>query len=281
MSGSRKNLGNNLLILLLLALAVAAVIYLNRSPDSPIGHVINDQGTTTTSTIPQTAKTIKIASWNLQRFGKEKAGDPALMDYYVNVLGNYDVVIIQELTDSSGEAFDKLCGRMKGYKCAASDRLGNTSYKEQYGLFYRNAELLGTEKGSGDYVRVPYTFHFKAGNWSFYLTTIHTDPDNVKAEMSLLEQQIDSDESSDHIIMGDLNADCSYYKTPPTDFTSWTWVIPDKEDTTVKETNCAYDRIIINKQAGNNFLSYGIMRNVTASQSDHYLAYAEYATAAA
>ncbi len=283
MSRRRRNSGNNILMLLVLVLVVVfiALFYNSRSTDNPIGNVINDKGTTTTTTIPHPAKTIKIASWNMQRFGKEKADNGALMDTYVNVLGNYDIVIIQELTDSTGEAFDKLCSMMKGYKCASSDRLGNSSYKEQYGLLYRNAELLGSVKGSGAYVRVPYTFHFRSGNWSFYLTTIHTDPDNVKAELSLLDKQIGSDQSADRLIMGDLNAGCSYYKAPHSDFVSWDWVIPDSEDTTVKATYCAYDRIILNKEAVDNFISYGIYRNVTVTESDHYLINVELRTDAA
>jgi len=282
--GSGKQEALTALMIFFLALAVVLVLYSGRPFDNPLGNVIRPQENTpetTTTATAQSAKTIKIASWNLQRFGKEKAENRSLMDYYAGVLKNYDIAILQELTDSSGESFQKLCGMMKGYFCAISDRLGNTSYKEQYGLIYRNAELLDTSKGSGGYVRAPYTYHFRSGSWSFYLTTIHTDPDNVKAELSNLDREIGSDQSSDRIIMGDLNADCSYYKTPPADFASWVWIIPDEEDTTVKATDCAYDRIIINRQAENNFLGYGIMRNVSAAESDHYLVYAEYGTDAA
>ena len=45
-------------------------------------------------------------------------------------------------------------------------------------------------------------------------------------------------------------------------------------DTTVAKSNNAYDRIIINDATENNFISVGIMNDVTASQSDHYLIYA-------
>jgi hypothetical protein len=44
-------------------------------------------------------------------------------------------------------------------------------------------------------------------------------------------------------------------------------------DTTVAPSSHAYDRIIINEAAQNNFVAVGIMDEVVASQSDHYLVY--------
>jgi endonuclease/exonuclease/phosphatase family metal-dependent hydrolase len=100
----------------------------------------------------------------------------------------------------------------------------------------------------------------------------------VNAELAALEKDMASFDPADHIIIGDLNADCAYYHTPPADFSSWNWAVPDSEDTTVKASNCAYDRIIVNKGAENNYISYDIMRNVSSEQSDHYLVYSVYRT---
>jgi endonuclease/exonuclease/phosphatase family metal-dependent hydrolase len=274
-----KNDSGGLWIILSIALllAIILILYSGRHIGGPVGHAVSPHDTTTT-TIPIDGKTIKIASWNLQRFGLEKASDPALMGYYSEVIRGYDIVILQEITDASGGSFQKLCSMLPEYTCSVSSRLGNSSYKEQYGLLYKNAKLEGIAPGAGNYVRAPYTYRFSAGRWSFYLTTIHTDLDNVKSELSTLEKDLGSYDSADHIIMGDLNADCAYYHTPPADFISWRWAIPDAEDTTVKSSNCAYDRIILNKGAENNYISYGIMRNVSGEQSDHYLVYADYRT---
>lgn len=274
----RRSKGSLWIILtLVLLLAIILIFYSGRQQNSPIGYVVSPRDSTT-STIPSEGNTIKIASWNLQRFGEEKAGNHSLMDYYSNVIRGYDIVILQELTDSSGDSFRKLCALLPDYTCAVSARLGNSSYKEQYGLLYKNAKLEATVPGAGAYVRPPYTYRFSSGKWSFYLTTIHTDPDNVKSELGALEKDMASFDSADHIVMGDLNADCAYYRAPHSDFTGWMWAIPDDEDTTVKASNCAYDRIIINKGAENNYVSYGIMRNVSSEQSDHYLVYATYRT---
>jgi deoxyribonuclease-1 len=278
MPGRRKDKGGLWIVLtLVLLLAIALIFYAGRQPAGPVGQVVSPHDSTT-STIPYNGNTLTIASWNLQRFGQEKAKDAALMDYYSKVIRGYDIVILQEITDSSGDAFRELCGMLPEYTCSASARLGNSSYKEQYGLLYRNALLEAIVPGSGAYVRPPYTYRFSSGKWSFYLTTIHTDPDNVNGDLALLEKDLGSFDPADHIIIGDLNADCAYYHTPPADFTSWNWALPDGEDTTVKTSNCAYDRIIVNKGAENNYVSYGIMRNVSGEQSDHFLVYSVYRT---
>jgi hypothetical protein len=96
----------------------------------------------------------------------------------------------------------------------------------------------------------------------------------VASELKTLESVVNS--SGDVMILGDLNADCSYYspaKSP--EFDSWFWAIKDNEDTTVASTDCAYDRIILNMQAKDQFIDYGIDKNVTADVSDHYLVWAE------
>ena len=81
---------------------------------------------------------------------------------------------------------------------------------------------------------------------------IHTDPDSAVAEMNALVTVHDAVKQlwrTDNIlIMGDLNADCSYAskkalkglelrRNPP-----FTWLIGDDVDTTTSNTNCAYDR---------------------------------------
>ena len=51
-------------------------------------------------------------------------------------------------------------------------------------------------------------------------------------------------------------------------------MITNDIDTTVATSDNTYDRIIFNDATGNNFLSVGVMDDVTKSQSDHYLVYA-------
>ena len=81
---------------------------------------------------------------------------------------------------------------------------------------------------------------------------IHTDPDEAVAEINALADvhaAIENNMGSDNIIiMGDFNADCSYVGKAAmqglvlkTD-SKYHWLIPDSADTTVSNTDCAYDR---------------------------------------
>jgi len=44
-------------------------------------------------------------------------------------------------------------------------------------------------------------------------------------------------------------------------------------DTTVAASDNTYDRVVINDDTENNFISAGVMDDVVSSQSDHYLVY--------
>ena len=95
----------------------------------------------------------------------------------------------------------------------------------------------------------------------------------MPGELSVLEAII-GNPAGDTIIFGDLNADWSYYDEGNIEhFTDWNWVVTNNIDTTVAESNNTYDRIIINEATENNLLSFGVMDDVSSSQSDHYLLY--------
>lgn len=223
---------------------------------------------------------LTIASWNLQVFGVKKASDSALMDYYASKIRDYDIVIVQEIRDSSGEAFRMLCAKLPEHKCAESSRAGSTSSKEQYGVIYRKAALAGTRDYNpemrGSFERPPFEVDFTYAGWSFRLITIHVDPDEAPEEMAMLDSLF-RDSNEDTILLGDLNADCKYYdRNSEQDFNAWAWAVPDAEDTTVAKTDCAYDRIILNKGAEDNFEKHGVMSDVKEGQSDHYLVWGEF-----
>lgn len=78
------------------------------------------------------------------------------------------------------------------------------------------------------------------------------------------------------MVLGDLNLDCSYDDGMNGDFEDWNYLIGDDEDTTSSSTDCAYDRIIINEDAYNEYGSDGIYTTgITDDVSDHYLVWVE------
>ena len=134
-------------------------------------------------------------------------------------------------------------------------------------------------------VRQPFKASFKAGSFDFMLLTAHTSPSINIQELQGLEwfyKQAEKEGEKDIIILGDLNADCSYLKASDSislKDPGYIWLIPDSIDTTVSSTDCAYDRIIFKSPTSEDFTgNYGIETNITSDVSDHYLIWAEFYT---
>ncbi|MFH1801388.1 MAG: endonuclease/exonuclease/phosphatase family protein [archaeon] len=223
---------------------------------------------------------VKIANWNLQIFGTTKASDLELMNFYADKIDNYDIIFIQEIRDSSETAFTELCSMLEDYSCFSSSRAGRSSSKEQYGVIYKNGiNILSFADYNPDkqdrWERPPIKVIFNITGYELAVYNIHTKPDDVQKELYYLENLMEDEENV--ILLGDLNADCSYYDAEKqTEFDSWNWVIADDEDTTSSSTHCAYDKILLNSDAVQEFKLAGIdSTGITKEISDHYLVWVE------
>lgn len=228
-----------------------------------------------------TGNNLSVACWNLQIFGSTKASNETLLNYYAEKLDDFDIFIVQEIRDASGVAIETLAEKFPNHDYIISERAGQSSSKEQYAVFYnKRATLIKsydyTIEYQQDMQRPPLEVTFTSNNWTFTLYTIHTQPDNVPDELSVLETIIGKP-LNDTIVLGDLNADGSYYDEENiVHFTDWLWVVTNNIDTTVALGDNTYDRIIINNATENNFISVGVIDDVTKKQSDHYPVYAEF-----
>jgi endonuclease/exonuclease/phosphatase family metal-dependent hydrolase len=216
-----------------------------------------------------------IASWNLNIFGDKKAGNETLMQDYQKIISQFDIIFLQEIRDADGSALTRLCELFNNtYNCFNSSRAGSSSNKEQYYLLYGKEFTLinytdyNLENITG-FERPPIKAVFNYNNINFTIYCIHTKPADAKSEITNLEELIINE--GNILVLGDLNADCSYYSLG-NDFRTWQWVIND--DTTVSGSDCAYDRIIINQNFYSYFIQSGIYsQNITKELSDHYLIY--------
>lgn len=249
---------------------------------------------------------ITIASFNIQTFGKTKASRSNVMDILAKTIARYDIVAIQEIRDKSGTAIVDLEKAVDDlgteYTVIIGPRLGRTSSKEQYAYIYRDdtIEPVGSPytytepTGTDPFHREPFIsmFKAKAGTFDFVLINIHTDPDEAEEEIRSLANILSDakthfPDEGDFIILGDLNADCTYYNEESVNpLPDTTWLIPDVLDTTVKGTVCTYDRIIVNETtiedyAGNAGLfrfdtEYGLSFEQAKKVSDHYPVFSEF-----
>ncbi|MFA5856070.1 MAG: endonuclease/exonuclease/phosphatase family protein [Candidatus Pacearchaeota archaeon] len=250
----------------------------NKTKENPI--IENKTPITKNEDIPRIKKEISIASWNLQIFGKAKAENFQLLKNYSQIIGQYDIIFIQEIRDEKGNSFKELCSMLPSFECINSSRAGTTSSKEQIGIIYKrgiNLSLFDFNPLEQDYYERPpikVDINIEGNNITAY--NIHIKPEQVSIELTNLEETIVN--NGKVILMGDLNADCSYYNPQlQTHFMGWFWLIKDFEDTTSSNSNCAYDRILLNNGAKSNYLEHGIhTENITEAMSDHYLIWVKF-----
>jgi endonuclease/exonuclease/phosphatase family metal-dependent hydrolase len=257
------------------------------------------------------AETAKIASFNIQVFGQTKSQKEDVMTVLKQIVREFDIVLIQEIRDASEQTiptFVEQINQMEGarYSFIRSERLGRTTSKEAYAYVY-NSEKVQFLQGS-DYVyndvddvfeREPYIAGFNIGNFDFVLVGIHTKPEDAYNEIGNLSSvvssiQIAQPNERDIIIMGDLNADGSYFDeddtSNPLKVSEFKWIITNDMDTMVK-TDYTYDRIIVLDTTFNHEYTsgtaqvfyydqaYGLNNQTFVSEvSDHYPVFAEYHT---
>ena len=216
-------------------------------------------------------ETLRIGAFNIQIFGTTKASKPEVMEVLAKIIRTHDVIAIQEIRDASQTALPALVDTVNTdgsqYSYVVSERLGRTTCKEQYAYIFntQTIEIINTPhtypepSGTDPFHREPYIASFRAlgGNFDATFIVIHTDPDEATDEINGLGAVVEFAQDSypdeqDFIVMGDLNADGSYFDEDGTSTISgseYYWVIDDSVDTTTKSTDYTYDRIIVTDSA--------------------------------
>jgi deoxyribonuclease-1-like protein len=245
---------------------------------------------------------LDVAAFNVRMFGLNKMSVEKVPEYLVKIILRYDLILIQEIRDSSGEAIQELMKLLKTqdnrYQMVLSERLGRSTSKEQYAYIYREDWLTPITKFvyndvNDVFEREPFVVHFRsslAAVSDFIAIGIHTKPSDAANEISQLvpvyNHAVQKLNIQNAIILGDFNAACTYVSSfddvaLATDHRFY-WLIDDSSDTTTSGTNCAYDRIVI---AGQELLenvvpgSTGVLRfdaiyqlteSVMEAVSDHF-----------
>ncbi|KAG7226654.1 hypothetical protein INR49_001824 [Caranx melampygus] len=224
--------------------------------------------------ISRNTANMKVASFNIQRFGKKKVSDPDILNILVKIVSRYDIILILEVVDASGTAADMLldalnkANKKHHYTLQISTRLGRTRYKEQFMFLYRDdmVNLVGSFQfddestvGEDVFARDPYILRFTCLNTvlkDLVMIPVHTKPSDSEKELDELYQvflQVKKKWKTDNVmILGDFNADGSYVSTKEMTEISirsdknFHWLIKDDVDTTAStRNNHTYDRIVI------------------------------------
>ncbi len=93
-------------------------------------------------------KTFKFSAFNLQRYGETKASDPNFINTVKSFIATKDLVLLQEITTTNNNLINLLVP--EGYDVVVSQRLGSSSYKEQYAYVYNSKiDIVKEETYSG------------------------------------------------------------------------------------------------------------------------------------
>lgn len=256
----------------------------------------------------QIKNTIKIATFNIQVFGKSKRENEEVVDVLAKIVRNFDIVAVQEFRDKSETTLpyfvDKI-NELPGdvYNFIGSARLGRTASKEEYAFIfnmrtvsYANASYVYNDVNDV-FEREPFIAGFKSGNFDYILINLHTKPDDAESEIQSLPAVIEDanmrfPNEKDVIALGDLNADGNYFsESIKTGFRSraYVWAVPDSFDTTVAPNKYTYDRIVfLDAYTSEDFsgqvgvFRFDILHNLTPDAaktvSDHYPVWAVFYT---
>ncbi|XP_076455591.1 deoxyribonuclease-1-like [Babylonia areolata] len=215
---------------------------------------------------------LRVAAFNIRILGVKKLKKKDVTHILIKIISRYDLVVIQEVRDSSQTAIDKLVRQLNTieaddpFDCVESERLGRSNCKEQYVFLYRRRRLQvadtyqyddGIDDGSDVFQREPFAVRFSSPTTElkdFGVIAIHTAPRDAVREIGALHTVYDVTKAhwklADILIAGDFNADEGYVdeedwcKIKLRTDRRFKWLIDDETDTTVGNTDRAYDRFV-------------------------------------
>lgn len=171
---------------------------------------------------------IRVATFNIQVFGKSKAVKPHVMDVLARIVRNFDLVAIQEIRCADDDLLPNFVEVIntadRHYDYVIGPRLGRGNFTEQYGFVFDLATIevdrsqLYTVSDPDDLLhREPLVGWFRVRGppveqaFTFSLVNIHTDSEQAEAELNVLDDvyrvvRDDGRGEDDVIILGTLNA---------------------------------------------------------------------------
>lgn len=251
------------------------------------------------------AEAFRICAFNAQRLTLAKVAKEQVMDTLVQIVARCDIMVLQEVVDSSHSTISLLLRELKrfdssgSYNFLNSSLLGRSTYKEKYVYIYRSdkTQVLNSYQYNDKddlFAREPFSVHFTLPSKilpSLVLVPLHTTPKDVEKELNALYNVFlevsQRWQSEDVILLGDFNADCASLTKKRLNSlllrteAGFHWAIADGEDTTVRaSTHCTYDRIVLHGQSCQKLLraaavfdfpsNFKLSEDEALTISDHY-----------
>ncbi|QDT01286.1 endonuclease/exonuclease/phosphatase family protein [Adhaeretor mobilis] len=203
-----------------------------QQPSTPSPPIYRPASSGSGGSIPRVDEgpTIKIASFNIQVFGKAKVekANGAVIRTLAEIVRQFDVVAIQEIRTSDDYHIPNFVRLINSggaqYDHVTGPRIGNTRSTEQYAFIFDTRKIMVDRSSvytlsDPDNVlhREPLVAHFQTrlnpdSAFSFTLVNIHTDPDEADEEVDAMADvyrvvRRAGGNEDDVIALGDWNAD--------------------------------------------------------------------------
>ncbi|XP_031220388.1 deoxyribonuclease-1-like 1 isoform X3 [Mastomys coucha] len=166
----------------------------------------------------------RICAFNAHRLTLAKVTKESVMDTLVQILARCDIMVLQEVVDSSHNTVPFLLQKLKSsgsYSFLNSSLLGRSTYKEKYVYVYRSdkTQVLNFYQYNDTddiFAREPFVAQFTLPSKmlpSVVLVPLHTTPKDVEKELNALyDVFLDVSQrwqNENVILLGDFNADCA------------------------------------------------------------------------
>ena len=304
-----------------LALCASALIWFSvgaqevRAPksDAPA----SEASSTISAAGPGSPEKLKIASYNIQSFGRTKVGRTGTLTVLARIAASFDLLAIQEVGGNAATVSDATAEAVAAlYVSKTNEIAGGEFYSYiragQFAIIYRadrlKAVAWGAYAGPEQFAYRPLAAYFQTigAPFDFVYVDAHLRPSLAAQEMKSLKKAMAEVAAlyseRDVICAGDFNADGSYYREGgaayPADFEppDYISVVPNDADTTVAANRYAYDRMELTSSMAEDFtgtwnvLKPGALWDLSACEgtettagteralSDHYPIWAEFAT---
>ena len=253
----------------------------------------------------QPGETIKIASFNIQVFGQSKLRKPRAMEILSQIVRKFDVVAIQEIRSAAQDVLPRFVEQInstgRNYDYVIGERIGNSVSKEQYAYVFDRETIevdrryVYTVQDPDNLLhREPLVGWFRtrgpdpSESFTFTLVNVHTDPDIVEIEMSVMDDifrvvRDDGRNEDDVIILGDFNADDQHF-SELAHVPGITWALSGVKTNTRKTKQ--YDNLVFHSRATSEFIGragvvdfmreYDLTLDEALEVSDHLPVWAEF-----
>jgi endonuclease/exonuclease/phosphatase family metal-dependent hydrolase len=221
----------------------------------------------------QPGETITIASFNIQVFGQDKLTKPRVMEILAQIVRKFDLVAIQEIRSTAQDVMPRFVELInssgRNYDFIIGERIGNSVSKEQYAYVFDRQTIevdrryVYTVQDPDNLLhREPLVAWFRTRGpepgeaFTFTLVNVHTDPDIVEIEMSVMDDifrvvRDDGRNEDDVIILGDFNADDRHFGELA-NVPGITWALSGVK-TNTRQTK-QYDNLVFHSRATSEFV---------------------------